>query len=193
MGIRNTAGGWGWLARAFHWVMAVLIVGSLGVGFYMVEVVGDDLIQRFELTQLHKSFGFVIFCLAVARVVWRLANPTPTLAGLPAWQRAASHVSHFGLYALILAMPITGWLMATSSPLNDPDAYPMQVKNMVFGLFALPDPYPEGDKALSETFAAIHFWLAITLSALLAVHVAAALKHHLIDKDNVLRRMVTGR
>jgi len=193
MGLRNDSTGWGWLARALHWGLAVAIIGMLAVGFYMVEVVGDDLLQRFELTQTHKSVGFTVFCLVVARIVWRLANPSPSLAAMPAWQRAASHVSHAALYGLIVAMPLTGWLMATSSPLNDPDAYPMQVKNEVFGLFAMPDPFPTGDEALSETFAAIHFWLAIALVALLAVHVAAALKHHFVDRDRVLMRMVKGR
>jgi cytochrome b561 len=83
--------------------------------------------------------------------------------------------------------------MASASPLNDPGAYPFQVKNMVFGLFELPDPYPEGSKALSEWLARVHFWLAMALTALLGVHVAAALKHQYVDRDGLLRRMIAGR
>ena len=192
MALKNTRTSWGWPARALHWAVAVLILGQIGVGLYMVEVVGDDLIQRFELTQLHKSFGFVVFALAALRVIWRAMNPTPALPEMPGWQKAASRASHLALYVLMFAIPVTGWLMASASPLNDEGAYPFQVKNMVFGLFELPDPYAPGDKALSEWLAAVHFWASMTLAAVLAVHVAASLKHQFVDRDGLLRRMVRG-
>jgi len=194
MGLRNTAEGWGWPARLLHWVIAALILFQLGVGVYMVEVIGDDLINRFQLTQTHKSFGFVIFVLALIRIAWRAANPTPHLpAHMSAMERMLAEGAHVALYVLMIALPVSGWLMASASPLNDPGAYPFQVKNMVFGLFELPDPYPEGSKALDEQLKRFHWGLALALGLLLILHAAAALKHQFVDRDGLLRRMILGR
>ena len=193
MALKNTAEGWGWPARLLHWAMAALILFQLGVGVYMVEVIGDDLINRFQLTQTHKSFGVVVFALALLRILWRAVNPRPTPPAMPPMQKLAAEGAHIALYVLMIALPLTGWLMASASPLNDPGAYPFQVKNMVFGLFELPDPYPEGSKALSEQLARFHWGLALMLAAILAVHAGAALKHELVDRDGLLRRMVLGR
>lgn len=197
MSLKNTVEGWGWLARALHWTIGTIILGLLIAGFYMVYIVGDDfagLQARLELTQIHKSFGFTVFFLALARIVWRLANPSPALPeGMSAPERFAAKGGHVALYVLTLAIPVTGWLMATSSPLNDPGAYPMQIKNMVFGLFEMPDLYPKGDKALSELFGQMHSWAGILLSLVLLGHVGAALKHHFVNRDRVLRRMLVGR
>ena len=192
MSARNSATSWGWVARLLHWVMALMILVLIGVGIYMSDF-ETDLIRQFQLIQMHKSFGFTVFVLAVVRVIWRFTNPTPALPdGMPQWQVSASHVSHALLYLLILAMPITGWLMVTSSPLNDPGAYPVQIPNLVFGLFAMPDPYPTGSKELSDTFATIHWALAYLLILVLLLHVAAALKHQLVDRDGLLMRMIRG-
>ncbi|MEM1343495.1 MAG: cytochrome b [Pseudomonadota bacterium] len=213
MALKNTREGWGWMARAFHWSVALLILGQLIVGFYMVRVVGDDLIQRFQLTQSHKNFGFLVFALGMLRIAWRLINPTPAEPAMASWQRTASRASHIALYVLMIALPVSGWLMASASPLNDAGAY-FQVKNEIkleymlgaewgkavagwFGwsngtLFALPDPFQPGSKVLDEALKAVHFWSAIALSGLLLMHTGAALKHQYIDKDGLLRRMVWG-
>jgi len=194
MALWNTRESWGWPARLLHWLIAGLILFQLGVGVYMVEVIGGDLINRFQLTQTHKSWGVVIFALALLRLVWRALNPRPALPqGMSSMERMAAEGAHIALYALMIALPLTGWLMASASPLNDPDAYPFQVKNMVFGLFELPDPYQPGDKALSEQIARFHAGLALALGALLAVHTGAALKHQFLDRDGLLRRMIVGR
>lgn len=193
MSAMNSKTVWGLPARVLHWVMALLILGLAAVGLYAVEF-QTDLIARIELTQTHKSFGFIVFWLAVLRVIWRLANPTPALPdSMPGWQKAASHASHLALYALIFAIPLTGWLMASASPLNDEGAYPVQIKNEVFGLFSMPDPFPTGDKELSDSLAKAHFWLAMTLLGVLVLHVLAALKHHFVDRDTILTRMTLGR
>lgn len=189
MGIRNTKDGWGLPARPLHWGMAAIIFFLLGLGFYTAEIV-TDVYEQFELVQIHKSWGFAVFALALARIIWRLVNPSPPLpAHMPFHERALAHLGHYGLYALMLVMPISGWLMASASELQDLYG----IKNMVFGLFELPDPYQPGDKELEETFSAIHFWSAILLLVIIAGHAAAGLKHHLVDKDNVLTRMITGR
>lgn len=196
MPLRNTADSWGWGARLLHWAMAALILFMLGVGFYMVEALGNrDLVARFQLTQTHKSFGFVVFALTLVRLGWRWANPvhpTPPAAAKP-WENAAARGAHVALYALMLWMPLSGWLMASASPLNDPGAYPVQIRNMVFGLFELPDPISPGDRDLESLLKAAHFYGALTLAALLAIHAAAALKHHVVHRDDVLRRMTWGR
>ena len=192
--LRNGDEGWGLPARLLHWSMAVLILGLLAVGWYMVNVVGtSDLVLRFRLTQWHKSFGAVVFGLAVLRVLWRLANPTPAEPAGAAWEHAAARGAHLALYVLMLALPLSGWLMASASPLNDAGAFPFQIKNMVFGLFELPDPFDPGSEALEKTFKAVHLWSAVAMAALLAAHAGAALVHHLVRRDRVLLRMVRGR
>lgn len=190
MSLKNSDVAWGWPARVIHWVMAVLIIGMLGLGLYTANVT-DDLRERFELVQLHKSFGFVVFCLAVLRLAWRFSNRhNPTLPdSMKPWEKTAAHVSHIGLYVLMFAMPLTGWLTATSSRLKDD----WGVRNMVFGLFELPDPFVPGDTALSETFGTIHFSCAVALMVLLALHIGASLKHRFVLHDDVLRRMTVGR
>lgn len=194
MALRNTTEDWGWLARLLHWAMAVLIIGLLGVGLYMVEVLGDDsdsLMQRFDLTQTHKSWGFVAFVLVLLRICWRAINPTPRLPEANRLEKALAHGGHLALYICMFAMPISGWLMASASPYNDEDAY-FQVKNMVFGLFELPDPFTKGDEDLTTMLGQVHFYIAMVLILLVLGHVAAALKHHFVNRDTVLRRMLRG-
>jgi cytochrome b561 len=185
----NTAGSWGWVARAFHWTMAGLILFQLGLGLYMVEL-EPDLLERFRLTQLHKSWGFVIFALALARVAWRLANRRhpPIPAATPRWQVRAAAASHAALYGLMVLLPLSGWVMAASAPAQDV----LQIENMVFGVFALPDPWVPGVEAVERAAKAVHVAAAILLALVLAVHVAAALRHHFVDRDDVLARMTWG-
>lgn len=190
MGATDSAAGWGWITRLLHWTMAALILFQLGLGAWMANVV-DDLIRQFQLTQTHKSWGFVIFVLALARIAWRLANRTrpglpPTM---PAWQVRAAAASHGLLYALMLILPLSGWAYASASPLQDL----LGIENEVFGRFALPDPWVPGNAAVADAARAVHRWAAILLALVLAVHVAAALKHHAVDRDGVLARMVRGR
>lgn len=197
MTLMNTREGWGWPARLMHWAVAAVILFQLGVGFYMVNVIEmtvDGIAERTMLTQTHKSWGFVVFALAVVRVAWRLANRRPDLPrGMGAAERAVSEGVHLALYVLMFALPLTGWLMASASPLNDAGGYMPQIRNMVFGLFELPDPFPVGDKALSDRLAAVHAWAAFGLGVLVALHALAAIKHHVVDRDGVLMRMVLGR
>jgi cytochrome b561 len=193
MALRNSATGWGWLARLLHWGMALLIIGLLLVGWYMVNVVGNgDLVLRYQLTQTHKSFGFVVFVLALLRLLWRSANPTPLAPAAPKWETVAAGATHAMLYALMIVLPLSGWLMASASPMNDAGAFPFQVRNMVFGLFALPDPVHPGSRSLEAAFKTVHLGAAIGLAALLALHAGAAAFHHLVRRDDVLRRMTVG-
>ncbi|WP_439530593.1 cytochrome b [Pannonibacter sp.] len=184
--LRNSSTGYGWIAIAFHWTMAVMIIAMLALGLYMHRQPLTDP-STFALFQLHKSVGFVVLGLAVLRLVWRLANPSPALpASMPAWEKAAAHLGHLGLYGLLFAIPLSGWLMVSASPWNIP--------TILFGAVPVPHlPVPEtlGTKAEAETlFKDLHELFAWLLILLLVAHVGAALKHHFLARDAVLRRML---
>ena len=189
MPARDSAAAWGWVSRLLHWAMAGLILFQLGFGLYMTRV--PDLLARFTLTQTHKSWGFVIFVLALVRVGWRLVNRArpPLPAAMPRWQVRAARLSHALLYLLILVMPLSGWVLASASPVQDL----LQMQNLVFGRFALPDPWVPGDAAVEAAAHAVHAGAAIGLAGLVALHAGAALKHHFVDRDRVLARMILGR
>ncbi len=188
MRVRNTDESWGLVARALHWSMAGLIVFQLGLGVYMTSL--SDLLEQFRLIQIHKSWGFVIFALALARLLWRWVNPTPAAPeGAPHWQVRAAAISHALLYSLMLALPLSGWVMVSAAPVQDL----LGIDNMVFDWFALPDPWTPGVESIEAAAAGVHRLAAISLALLLLFHVAAALKHHLISRDRVLSRMTLGR
>lgn len=187
--LRNTRLGYGLVAILFHWSMAGLMITLLAMGLYMSSLPPTDP-GTFKLYQLHKSLGFVVLSLAVLRLVWRLGNPSPELpAGMPALERLAAHLGHAGLYALMFALPLSGWLMVSASPWNIP--------TILFDVVPVPHlPVPAflGDKAAAEAILKnVHEYAAWFLIALLVGHIAAALKHHFIAKDTTLKRMVSTR
>jgi cytochrome b561 len=133
----------------------------------------------------------VIFALALARVAWRLgqrARP-PAPPGAPAWQARAAAASHRLLYALMVALPLSGWAMAAASPTQDL----LHMQNMVFGWFAMPDPWTPGVAAVESAAGAVHLCCAVLLALALALHAGAALRHHFVDHDDVLARMTFRR
>lgn len=183
--MRNTVTGYGWLAIVFHWTMAILIVFMLALGLYMHELPLTDP-ATFQLYQLHKSIGFVVLALATLRILWRFANPSPKLPdAMKSWEKVAAHLGHAGLYALMFALPLSGWLMVSASPWGIP--------TIVFNVLPIPHlPVPEflGSKEAAEAFLKnVHAFAAYFLIALLVVHIAAALKHHFINRDGTLQRM----
>lgn len=182
--LRNTATGWGWPAKLLHWSMALLVVGQWTLGVWMVGLGDDQLVRKFQLYQLHKSLGLTLLGLALLRLLWRVSGPVPDLPStVPAWQRSAARASHRVLYLLMLALPVTGFLMAAASPLGIPTVW--------FGLVRIPHPIGP-DARLEEVLKLVHGTLAWVLAALVLLHVGAALKHHLLDRDEVLRRMLPG-
>jgi cytochrome b561 len=182
----DSVAGWGWVTRALHWAMAGLILFQLGFGLWMTRFV-PDLLARFTLTQTHKSWGTVVFLLALIRIAWRLANRTrPPLPPIPAWQALAARASHALLYLFMILMPVSGWLLASAAPVQDL----LQMQNLVFGAFALPDPFVPGTDRLEAAFHRVHTTAAIGLAVVLALHAAAALRHQLVDRDHLLARMI---
>jgi cytochrome b561 len=136
--------------------------------------------RKLEFYSWHKWVGVTIFLLAVLRLAWRLANPVPRQPqSMARWQRHLACLSHAALYTILLIMPVTGWIM--SSALNLPVVY--------LGLIPLPSPFGV-DRALGETMKVVHLSLAIALLVLVAIHVLAAIYHHLALRDDVLRRML---
>jgi cytochrome b561 len=174
----NTADAWGAPAKLLHWAVALLIVLQIGLGFAAVLWRLSPL--KLELFVWHKSVGLLILVLMLARLAWRLANRTPALPPqTPAWERHAAHASHGLLYALAIALPLSGWVI------NSAAAVPFSV----FWLFPLP-PIVAPDEGVEALAKLTHFWLLVALCVVLAVHIGAALRHHLVKHDDVLLRML---
>jgi cytochrome b561 len=177
MPFRNTKRSWGSLSKALHWLIVLLIINQ-----WVIAERADDLtgFQKFTALNWHKWFGMTIFMLAIVRLLWRLANPVPDLtAETRPWERVLARISHFVLYALIFAMPMTGWLMSSARSFSV----------SYFGLFTLPDLIAPSRPAY-ERLHDFHEFMAYTLATLAVIHIAAALKHHFFDRDDVLRRML---
>jgi len=168
------------LAMALHWLLALAIIGAFGVGLYMVDQPFS--LGRLKLYNWHKWAGVSILALSALRLLWRLTHAAPAAPAGPLWQQHAGHLVHGLMYALFFALPLAGW--AYSSAAGFPIVW--------FGLLPLPDFVPV-DKALAETLKLTHRWLAYGLAALVLAHVAAALKHQLIDRDGLLLRMWPAR
>jgi cytochrome b561 len=178
MQLKNDESRYGAVAQLFHWVLVILII----VQFILANRAHDLPLGVAKIAVLarHKSFGITILAVVLLRLIWRWLNVVPAEPDdVPTWQRIAARISHVALYILLLVTPVVGWLM--SSARNFPVSW--------FGLVTLPDfiaPNKQTYELLHET----HELLAQTLFWLAVLHIAAALKHHFIDKDNVLRRML---
>ena len=178
MALRNTTRRWGALSQLLHWLIVILIIVQVTLAF-----MADDLppgVKKIGLLARHKSVGITILLLALLRLLWRWANPTPQLPQtLKRYEQTLARVTHVLLYVLLLAMPLSGWMMSSAR------GFPVSW----FGFFTLPDLVPK-NKALYEALLATHESLAWALGAVVALHVAAALKHHFWLRDDTLRRML---
>jgi cytochrome b561 len=181
MRYRNSAETWGAVARGFHWLIAVLILVQFVIGSVAEEMKLTP--AKLDLFVWHKSVGVTVLVLALLRLVWRLANPPPAMpAGTPGWERKLAAIAHWALYGLIFAVPLSGWWVSDAS----------RVPFKAFFFLPMPD-FISTDRALQEAAAEVHEALTITLLFVVIAHIAAALRHHLLLHDDVLRRMLTGR
>lgn len=173
------------IAIALHWLIALAILGQIAVGLAMTQLALSPM-RKFQFYQLHKSVGITVLLLVVLRVLWRLGHrPPPLPAAMPAVERRAAEGTHFLLYALLLGLPLTGWAVVSASPFNIP--------TVLYGLVPWPHlpVLPSLHKAPVEAvLKAVHAYGAWALIALLALHVAAALRHALLLHDGVLWRML---
>ncbi len=167
------------IAIGFHWLVAVLIVSAFGVGLYMTGIAGFTL-TKLKLYSWHKWIGVTVFGLAVLRVLWRLTHAAPPMVpGMPGWQAKAAHGAHMLLYVLMVAVPVTGYLMSQSAG----------VPVVYFGVWEMPVILQENE-ALKEMLAQTHAILNYLMAAIVAGHALAALQHHLIHRDGTLARML---
>ena len=178
MALRNTTRRWGAVAQLLHWLIVIFIITQ-----FTLFAMFDDLppgSRKLALLARHKSVGITILMLAVLRLAWRSANPTPELPDtLKPWERRLAKLTHGLLYGLLFAVPLAGW--TTSSARGFPVSW--------FGVFTLPDLVPK-NKVLYDLLMDTHAVLAWTLGVVAIIHLLAALKHHFWLKDDVLRRML---
>ena len=180
MRLTNSDTRYGALAQLLHWLVAVLVLGLIAVGWYMTGLPLAP--ETIKVYNLHKSFGVLVLTLMVLRLLWRLASPAPPLpATMSGAERAAAKASHLLLYLLLFAQPVIGILHSNAAN------FPIVVFDSVT-LPALIGP----DDALKKTLATVHFVSGWSILALVGLHVAAALRHHIVLKDDVLRRMLPG-
>ncbi len=180
--IKNSRTAWGWPAILLHWLGAVLILLLLGHGWWMTHLAPRS--DRLAHYAGHAGLGYDLLALLILRLLWRWSHAVPDLPpDSKPWERLAAQAGHIGLYVFMFAATLTGWALAGtfSSPLNK-DA---------FGL-AVPAIFVSQDRAMHELFESSHKILSYLLAALIVIHIAGALRHHFIKRNDVLRRMWVG-
>lgn len=166
------------IAKALHWFMALTIFGLLALGLVMHDMPLSP--EKLQYHSWHKWAGVSIFVLVWVRLVWRLVNPPPPFASsMPRHVQLLAHIGHLALYALMVVIPLSGWLMSSAKG----------VQTVWFGVLPIPDLLSR-DKELGHLLEEVHSLLNWALMALIAGHVGAALKHHVIDHDDTLTRML---
>ena len=173
------------VAIVLHWLLALVIVAMFGVGVYMTDLPFSPL--RLKLYNWHKWAGIIILALTVLRLLWRVTHRPPALPraisqAMPGWQMQAYHATHHVMYALFFAVPLVGWAYSSAA------GFPI----VLFGQIPLPDLLA-ANKELAELIKPLHEMTAFALMALAGLHIAAAFKHHLVDRDGLLSRMLPAR
>ena len=164
-------------AIVLHWLTLLLFACGFSLGRWMVDLPIAP--QTFRLYAYHKWIGITVFLLTLARLAWRFAHPVRPLATTPEWQRRAAVAAHALLYLLLIAIPLSGWIYSSATG----------VQVVYLGLMPLPNIVGK-DRALAAALKTVHFTLNFALLALVLVHAGAALRHHFIDRDRVLLRML---
>ncbi len=178
------------VAIGLHWAIALLIIGLIAVGWIMDYLLPDGPgSPKTAIIQLHKSFGITVLLLTIVRIIWRLMNPPPPEPAMPALQRHVAAAVHVFLYFLMLLMPLTGWIIASAEIGQHETRFFGTFEMYIPGIPGLPDATRESIAAKSES---IHHALPWVIIALLALHVAGAIKHQFIDKDGLMARIAPG-
>lgn len=175
---RDSRREFGRVSRWLHWGMALLLAGLFAVGWYMTELTYYDPLYQ-VLPTWHEQVGLVALAALLLRWGWKLSSATPEPEPGPYWEHLAARIMHQALYLLMLLLPVSGYLISTA------DGRPVEF----FGMFDVPAVLPS-EKGREELAGAIHAWLAYGGGGLVLLHAAAALKHHLIDRDRTLLRML---
>ena len=182
MSAKNTINSFGSIAKSFHWIVAILIIAMLVFGYFLEDFNGKPAQEIVYNT--HKTIGIVILALVILRLGWRWMNIQPGYsATLPSMYKTFVKLAHYAIYLVIIAMPMSGWVMATAAG---------HVPHFL-GWFYFPMPGISLNEHLAGQMYELHNILAIVLIVLISFHVLAALLHHFVLKDNVLKRMLPGR
>ena len=179
------------VAIALHWAIAICIVTQLASGLWMSDAINAPASKAFafRVFQWHKALGLIVLLLSLARLAWRLTHtPPPLPAAMGRLPRLAAEATHWLFYGLMIGMPLIGWAMVSASPIG--------LKTMIFGLFEWPHlpilSTLADKKPVEAVLKSMHTAGGYTFAALLVLHIAAALKHHFVDRDDVLTRMWPG-
>lgn len=179
MQLRNDTERYGLVAVLLHWLVALTVFAMFGLGLWMTSLTYYDPWYR-SGPALHKSIGVLLFVVMLARLGWRLYSPPPPpLPSHTLFERAAAHTVHLWLYLMLFALMLSGYLISTA------DGRAVEV----FGLFSIPATITSIPQQ-EDLAGTIHLYLAMFLMSLVMLHVAGALKHHFIDRDRTLRRML---
>ncbi len=179
MSLTNTKTSYGSVSRLFHWAIAAIYIGLFYVAYTMMDMPNSP--EKFGLYGWHKSFGVLVFILALARIIWRWSNPVPQAEpGTQSWQYHCAQLAHYGLYALMLAMPLSGYIMSTVGG-HDVSLFGLKLPSLL-----------AQDPSLMGTARQAHTLLSQAIMGLVGVHVLAGLWHHLVRKDRTLTRMIKG-
>lgn len=189
---------YGSAAIVLHWLSAMIVLAMIGTGWWMLELIHDPArrAEAFPFFKFHKSLGFLILAITIARIGWRLTHRPPSLpARMPGWERISAFAAQAMFYSLLLVIPLSGWLYIST---EWAEALDKQFKGdtFFFGLFAVPyfPPIAEAGedarRTLSFHLSGVHAWMAYGLLILVAAHAGAALKHHFFERDNVLTHML---
>lgn len=170
------------VAIVLHWLLGLSIFAMFAIGIYMTDLPFSPL--RLKLYNYHKWAGITFLILSVLRLVWRLVNKPPALPkaieqAMPSWQTKVYHGTHYALYALFFAVPLIGWAYSSAA------GFPI----VLFGVLPLPD-FMSVDKEFAKQIKELHEISAFALVGLAVLHIGAALKHHFIDKDGLISRML---
>ena len=179
MGMRNTRYTFGSVTKFFHWTISIIIITMLILGFVMTNIGKSPL--QLQLYFIHKSLGLTVLLLIICRILWRFINEPPRYPdSIPKWEQKAAHLMQYIFYALMLIMPLSGWIMSTAA--NHIPSF--------WGLVSVPFPGIAKSRDLAGLNSQIHEIGAYILAAMVIIHVLAALKHHFLAKNNILSRML---
>lgn len=176
MTIRNTENHWGWLSKLLHWLTAALILIQVPLGYYAEELKLSPL--KLDLFVWHKSIGMLVLLLASVRLLWRITGTIPISPDSSRVQRRLAQLFHALLYGLMIALPVSGWIITSAA----------NIPSKLFWLIELP-AITGPDEALKSLAAEVHEICVTMLIIILVVHIGAALRHHFILRDSILKRM----
>ena len=177
---RNSKTDWGWPAKILHWVGAAMILILIVHGWWMTHMTPRP--ERLVNYAWHAALGYDLFVILILRLLWRWLNPAPELpVGLQRWEHVAARLSHAGLYVLMFIVSLTGWMVATT--------FRVPMTKDLLGI-DVPPLVTTVDRSVRQWIEESHMVVAYVLAAVVLIHVVAALRHHVVKRNNVLRRML---